>query len=148
MLYSYLYIARANDPPIVRYNPVDKDIVNFNYDGVAQSISVDQFNNVIYWVNYDADKDSHTVMKTLQNKDTFPLNITYNGEIDLTSDVLYLYVLDKENNVIDKYLKTSLEKQGNITFNGTINDLIIAYGELPCRGTLLMSFPNYFFPLF
>ena len=68
-------------------------------------------------------------MRTLLNGETVDLNITYSGEIDVTSDVFNFYVLDKENNRIDQYLKTSLEKLWNFTYNGTIEDLIIAYGE-------------------
>ncbi|XP_028410566.1 IgGFc-binding protein-like [Dendronephthya gigantea] len=124
---GYLYIARAGDPPIVRYNPGDNTIMEFNFDGSAQSISVDEYNNVIYWANYDG--INHNVMKTSLNKQTIGLNISYPGAVELTSDVLNLYVLDTSNNRIDKYLKTSSEKQGNFTYHVTINDLIIAYGS-------------------
>ena len=125
---SYLFIGRANAPPIVRYNPADESIMNFNYaGGSAQSISLDLFNNVIYWANFVG--SNHNIMKTMLNKETIGLNISYPGEIDLTSDILNLYVLDKDNKRIDKYLKTSLEKQGNITHDVKIHDLILAYGE-------------------
>ena len=113
----------------MRYDPSSQSTIDFNYDGSAQSISVDEYNNVIYWANYDADQNIHMVMKTLLNGQTIALNITYVGEIELTSDVFNFYVLDKDNNRIDKYSKTSLEKQGNVTYNGPIRDLIIAYGE-------------------
>ena len=69
------------------------------------------------------------LMRTLINQQTVELNITYANDIKVTSDVLYIYILDTENNVIDKYLKTSLEKEGNITSNAAIKDLIFAYGE-------------------
>ena len=69
------------------------------------------------------------LMRTLINQQTVELNITYAKDIKVTSDVLYIYILDTENNVIDKYLKTSLEKEGNITSNAAIKDLIFAYGE-------------------
>ena len=102
--------------------------MEFNYaGGSAQSISLDLYNNVIYWANFVG--SNHKVMKTMLNKQTIGLNISYPGEIDLTSDVLNLYVLDKDNKRIDKYLKTSLEKQGNITHDAKIHDLIIAYGK-------------------
>ena len=112
----------------MRYNPVDESVIEFSYDGAAQSISVDEFNNVVYWANFDG--TNHRVMKTLLSKQTIALNITYPGEIDLTSDVLNLYVFNEDDNSIDKYLKTSLQKQRNITHNVKIHDLIIAYGEL------------------
>ncbi|XP_028410565.1 uncharacterized protein LOC114533262 [Dendronephthya gigantea] len=127
---GYLYIARAGDPPIVRYNPADNTIMEFNFDGSAQSISVDEYNNVIYWANYDG--INHNVMKTSLNKQTIGLNISYPGAVELTSDVLNLYVLDTSSNRIDKYLKTSSEKQGNFTYHVTINDLIIAYDNDEC----------------
>ena len=113
----------------MRYNSADESKMEFNYaDGSAQSISVDVFNNVIYWANFDG--TNHIIMKTMLNKQTIALNISYPGTIDLTSDMLNLYVLDTSNNRIDKYLKTSLEKQGNITYDVAIYDLVIAYGEL------------------
>ncbi len=124
---SYLYIARANDPTIVRYDPSAQSIMEFNIAGSAQSISVDGYNNVIYWARFD--ENIHRVMRTLLNGDTVDLNITYSGEIDLTLDVFNFYVLDQENGRIDKYLKASLVKQGNITYHGQIHDLIIANGE-------------------
>ncbi len=124
---SYLYIARANNPTIVRYDPSAQSIMDFNIAGSAQSISVDGYNNVIYWAGFDG--NNHRVMRTVLNGDTVDLNITYSGVIDLTSDVFNFYVLDHENGRIDKYLKASLAKQGNITYNGQIHDLIIAYGE-------------------
>ena len=128
--YSYLYIARANEPPIVRYNPAGQLIMEFDYTGgSAQSVAVDEFDNVIYWANFDG--NNHNVMKTMLNKQTISLNISYFKEIDLTSDMLSLYVLVEDNKRIDKYLKTSLEKQGNITHDVAIHDLIIAYGEFP-----------------
>jgi hypothetical protein len=128
LFYSYLYIAKASEPPIIRYNPSNQSITPFNSTiGSAQSISVDEYDDAIYWANYDG--SSHRVMRTLLNGETVDLNITYSGEIDLTLDVLNIYVLDKENNRIDQYLKTSLEKQKNVTYNGAIADLIIAYGE-------------------
>ncbi len=124
---SHLYIARASDPPIIRYNPEDQSTMSFSYDGSAQSISFDEYDNVIYWANFvDA---IHKVMKTLANEETVDLNITYSGEIEVTSDVFNLYVADKENNRIDKYLKASLEKFGNITYDVGIQELIVAYGE-------------------
>ena len=126
MFCSYLYIARARDPPIVRYDLSDQSIMEFNFGGSAQSISLDEYNNVIYWANFDG--TSHRLMKTLLNRETTDLNVTYSGVIDVASDVFNIYVLDVDNRRIDKYLKTSLEKQGNITHDGSIHDLIIAYG--------------------
>ena len=139
LFYSYLYIAKTNDPTIIRYNPSDQSITPFySATGSAQSISVDEYDNAIYWANYDG--NSHRVMRTLLNGETVDLNITYSGEIDVTSDVFNFYVLDKENNRIDQYLKTSLEKQKNVTYNGAIQDLIIAYGELNFFETKQINF--------
>ena len=68
-------------------------------------------------------------MKTLLDGNTVNLNITYSGKIEVTSDVFNFYVLNNDNNVIDKYSKTSLEKLGNITNDFEISELIIGYGE-------------------
>ena len=124
---SFLYIASAADPLIRRYNPRDGTSLSFTYAGAAQSISFDQFDNVVYWVNFI--ENSHRVMKTTLTGTTIDLNITYSGEIEVTSDMLNFYVLDKDNDRIDKYLKTSLEKLGNITHAFNIMELIVGYGE-------------------
>ena len=101
--------------------------MDFNYDGAAQSLSLDKYNNVIYWANFAG--SSHRVIRTLLSGQTVDLNITYPGAIVLTSDDLYFYVLDKDNNRVDKFSKETLEKQGNFTYSGAIHDMIIAYGK-------------------
>ena len=107
---------------------------SFNYPGSAQSISFDQFDNVVYWANFVVDDNSHKVMKTMLTGNTVDLNITYPGEIEVTSDMLNIYVLDKENNRIDKYSKVSLERLGNITRDDDIMELITGYGK--CQSSL------------
>ena len=104
--------------------------MNFMSDGAAQSLTIDQFNNSIYWVNYVG--TSHRVMRTSLDGATNDLNLTYSGAIKLTSDVFHLYVLDTMNNRIEKFLKESLQKQENYTHSGSIADIIIAYGR--CNG--------------
>ena len=102
--------------------------MEFSYDGFAQSIAVDEYDNVIYWANFDG--SNHRIMKTLYTKETTALNITYSGPIVMDSDALILYVLDKNNKRVDKYLKTTLEKQGNITFGQAIGDMAVGFGEI------------------
>lgn len=126
--FSYLYLARADNPAIVRYNPADDSVLQFNIVGSAQSLSVDEFNNVIYWAGYDVDQDSYVLQRTLLNQETFPLNITYSGTIKITSDEFNLYVLDQANDRIDKYRKTTLSLVANISSPTDIEDLTIAYG--------------------
>ena len=109
------------------YNPEDGIVNGFSFDGAAQSISFDEFDNVIYWANFV--DPNNTVMKTLADGNTVALNISYPGGIKVTSDLFYLYVLDEDNNRIDKYSKASLEKVGNITNEFQISDLVIGYGE-------------------
>ena len=125
--HSYLYIAKTSDPTIVRYNPSTESITNFMSDGAAQSISIDQFYNVIYWANYDG--SSHRVMRTSFEGPTTDLNITYSAPIKLTSDVFNFYVLDTVNNHIEKFSKESLQNQANFTHSGSIEDIIIAFGK-------------------
>ena len=130
MFHRYLYIARSKSPPIVRYDPEDEELTNiYEGTGSAQSFTLDEYNNAIYWINYDG--VDLRLTRTLLNGDTVDLNITYEGNLAITSDVLNLYILDKtSNDRIDKYLKATHEKVGNITYDGAINDLIIAYGKL------------------
>ena len=75
-------------------------------------------------------------MKTMLTGDTVDLNITYSGEIEVTTDMFNLYVLDKENDRIDKYSKTSLEILENITRDVDIMELITGYGK--CQSSLLL----------
>ena len=127
IVYSNLYIATTGDRPITYYNPEDRTVGGFSYDGAAQSISFDEYDNVVYWANFI--DNNYKVMKTLLDGNTVNLNITYSGKIEVTSDVFSFYVLDNDNSVIDKYSKTSLEKLGNITNDFEISELIIGYGE-------------------
>ena len=116
------------DPPIIRYDPRDGSLLSFSYPGSAQSITFDQFDNVVYWASFTVIDDSHKVMKTTLTGNTVDLNIMYSGQIEVTSDMFNIYVLDKANDRIDKYSKTSLEKLGNITLDFDIMELIIGYG--------------------
>lgn len=120
-------MATASDRPIIYYNPEGGTVDGFSYDGAAQSISFDEFDNVVYWANFI--DNNYRVMKTLLDGNTVDLNITYSGKIEVASDVFNLYVLDNDNNLIDKYSKTSLENLGNITNDFEISELTIAYGK-------------------
>ena len=114
----------------MRYNPSSGgSTISFSYDGSAQSISVDEYSNVIYWVNYNSDSRQFEVLKTSYSGDTVKLNITYSAAIKLDTDELNLFILDGSNMRIDKYLKSSLERAGNITLDVAIADLVIGYGE-------------------
>ena len=102
--------------------------MNLVTEGSAHSISVDVFNNVIYWANFNG--SSFNVMTTRLTGGTQALGITYSGEIDITSDLFHFYVLDKDNNRIDKYLKSSLEMLGSVSHSSAIEDLVIGFGKL------------------
>ena len=117
----------------------------YNHAGSAQSISFDQFDNVVYWTNFI--DNTHKVMKTMLTGSTVDLNITYSGEIEVTSDMFNFYVLDKDNDRIDKYSKTSLEKLGNITHDVDIMQLINGYGEYQ-RIIAKVLLPVFAYPLF
>ena len=127
-LLSDLYMARSSDPPIIRYDPSDQSITNFTYPGSAQSISVDVYDNAIYWTNHNGNTD-YEVMKTTYFGKTSKLNITYSQEIQVVTDVYNLYVLSKDNNYIYKYVKRFPEQGGNLLFRQEITDLLVGYGE-------------------
>ena len=116
----------------MRYNPSSGSTVSISYDGSAQSISVDEYSNVVYWVNYDSNSRNFEVLKTSYSGNTVKLNITYSAAIKVETDELNLYILDSSNMRIDKYLKSSLERAGNITLDVAIADLVIGYGEFCC----------------
>ena len=138
--HSYLYIARSRDPPIIRFNPQDGSTMEFSYAGSAQSISVDEYNSVIYWTNFIGNTDTHEIMKTSYSDVTTQLNISYSEPLELANNVFNLYVLDKDSMHVDIYLKTSLEHLGNITLNNTIADIVIGHGKflLPFLFLLMM----------
>ena len=121
-------MARSSDPPIIRYDLNDQSITNFTYPGSAQSISVDVYDNAIYWTNYNGNTD-YEVMKTTYIGETSKLNISYSREIQVATDVYNLYVLSKDNNYIYKYVKNFPEQGGNISLRLAITDLVFGYGE-------------------
>ncbi|CAB4021859.1 von Willebrand factor-like, partial [Paramuricea clavata] len=132
MTSGYLYIARSANPPIIRFNPQDGSTMEFSYAGSALSISVDEYNNVIYWTNYIGNTNTHEIMKTSYSGVTTQLNITYSEPLELSNNVLNLYVLDKDSMHVDIYLKTSLEHLGNITLSNTIGDIVIGHDVDEC----------------
>ena len=75
----------------------------------------------------------HNVVRTKLCGGTEPISITYPGPIDVTSDLLHYYVLDKDNNRNVKYLNTSHEKLGSITNSSSKNDLVIGFSKLCCN---------------
>ena len=123
-------MARAVNPPIVRYNPQDQSIVPFNYDGSAQSLSFDKYSDTVYWANFIPSADEHEILKTSYNGQTEKLNITYSESIQVETDELFLYVLVASSMRIDKYLKSSLKREGNVTFDDEIVDFVIGKGKL------------------
>lgn len=101
--------------------------MEFGKGGLAQSISVDASNNVFYWANYDANAKNYKVIRTSYNGESTSLNITYSGEIELTSDVFNFYVYDKRNARIDIYSKRTLERHSNFSID--LKDFVIGYGK-------------------
>ena len=127
-LYRYLVIAKSSDPPIVRLDITSFETQGINFDGSAQALSVDQDNEVVYWVDFVDSTDKHYLMRSSYTGQTVPLNISYDGEIDLAQDYMHLYVLDKENNRIDKYNKRIWVKINVFNIDGP-QRLIVAFGE-------------------
>ena len=116
------------------------DIIRFNIrtmtiDTLVNSgrlplfVSVDEENGLVYWVNYDSDKEVYQLMKTYYSGATMDLNISYPGEIKITQDMFHLYVLDADNSRIDKYKKSSMLKDESITVTTGAKEIIAGYGE-------------------
>jgi hypothetical protein len=129
-LYRYLTIAKSSEPPIVRFDVITSEIQTIDFDGSAQVLSVDQDNDVVYWDNFDGATEKHNLTRTYWETDlTEALNISYDGDIDLAQDYMYLYVLDKENNKIDKYHKRTWVKVDSFsTVNGPL-EIFVAFGK-------------------
>ncbi|CAB4012521.1 fibropellin-1-like isoform X1, partial [Paramuricea clavata] len=125
----YLVIAKSSLPPIVRLDIISFETQEINFDGSAQALSVDQDNEVVYWVNFVVSTDKHYLMRSSYTGETVPLNVSYDGEIDLAQDYMHLYVLDKENDRIDKYNKRTWVEINVFNINDGPQRLIIAFGE-------------------
>ena len=100
----------------------------FDNDTFPQAISVDKYNTVIYWVDFKDPEEK--LMKTYYSGTTMDLNISYSVKIRISQDMFHLYVLDKDNNRIDKYSKSSLEKIESITVSADSKDIVIGFGKL------------------
>ena len=98
-------------------------------DGSVQVLSVDQDNEVIYWDNFVLSTGKHNLTRSYYNEKTESLNISYDGEIDLAQDYMNLYVLDKDNNRIDKYNKRTWEKISVFNTNEEVTNIILAFGK-------------------
>ena len=92
-----------------------------------QSVSVDEDNALVYWVDYDANK--YKLMKTYYSGTTMDLNISYPGEIKISQDLFHFYVLDTNNNRIDKYMKSSMVKIDDITVSAGAKEIITGFGK-------------------
>ena len=124
-----LVIAQSSDPPIVVVDITSYETREARFDGSAQALSVDQHNEVVYWVNFGPSAETRNLMRSYYTGQTEALNISYDGEIDLAQDYMHLYVLDKENNKIDKYNKRTWEKTGVFYTKNGPQRLIVAFGE-------------------
>ena len=126
----YLIAVSTGQPAIVRFNVntqhVDTLLESAN---AAQTLSVDEYNNAVYWVDFNSGQNTHALMKTYYSGSTMNLNISYRGEIAITQDLLYLYVMDKDNDRIDKYKKTSLEKMKSFPVPADTKQIITVFGK-------------------
>ena len=127
--YSLLVIAQSSDPPIVVVDITSYETREARFDGSAQALSVDQDNEVVYWVNFGPSAETRNLMKSYYTGQTEALNISYDGEIDLTQGYMHLYVLDEENNRIDKYSKETWEKIDTFYTEDEPKELLVAFGE-------------------
>ncbi len=123
-------IARSSDPPIVGFDITSLGTQQINFAGSPQALSVDQDNKVVYWDNFGISPDKHNLTRSYwETEQTQALNISYDGEIDLAQDYMHLYVLDKDNNRIDKYNKRTLDKVDVFNTNDGPREIIIAFGK-------------------
>ncbi|CAB4018495.1 low-density lipo receptor-related 4, partial [Paramuricea clavata] len=139
----YLLIAKSSDPPIVRFDITSLATQDINFDGSAQTLSVDQDNEVVYWDNFIVSTGTYNLTRSSYTGETVPLNISYDAEIDLAQDYMYLYVLDKENNRIDKYNKRTWVEINVSNINAGSRRLIVAFDyDECCVGTYCPDMVN------
>ena len=122
-------MVKSSIANIIRFN-VETQVFDtiFDNDTFPQAISLDKYNTVIYWVDFKDPEER--LMKTYYSGTTMDLNISYSGKIRISQDMFHLYVLDKENNRIDKCSKSSLEKIESITVSADSKDIVIGFGKL------------------
>ena len=135
---SYLVVAKTSSPGLIRFNTATQQIDElYNGGGAPQTLSVDEDNGNVYWVNFE--NDQHKVLKNPYGGLTVDLNISYPGEIRITQDLLHLYVLYPSRNRIDKYKKSSLELVENINTLDNPKEIVAGFGK---------CFKNYVYVLF
>ena len=100
------------------------------YDaGFGQSLYVFD-DDTIYWVIYDPDSKYFIVVcTTVVAGTTRDLGIRYDSEIYIVVDRFYIYVLDKDNNRIDAYSRTTLMKIWELPTTTDVTEMIIAFGK-------------------
>ena len=131
-LYSYLVVVGSALGNVGRINVETRTYSTLYNDAkFPQYVSVDEYNDVVYWVNFDEGDNRLKLFKTYYSGITSELNISYpqNTEVRITQDMLHLYLLDGNNNRIDKYLKSSLEKVNSIETLSGANGIIAAFGK-------------------
>ena len=126
---SLLVIAQSSNPPIIVVDITSYETREARFDGSAQDLSVDQDNEVVYWANFGSSAETRNLMRSYYTGQTEALNISYDGEIDLAQGYMHLYVLDKENNRIDKYNKETWKKIDTFYTEDEPKELLIAFGE-------------------
>ena len=94
-----------------------------------QQVSVDEDNSLVYWVDFDNGESKYKLMKTYYSGTTMDLNISYPREIKISQDMFHLYVLDVDNNRIDKYEKSSLRQVENIIVSLGAKEIITGFGK-------------------
>ena len=123
-------MVSTGQPAIVRLNVKTQDVDTLLQSAnAAQTLSVDEYNNVVYWVDFNSGQNTHAIMKTYYSGSTMNLNISYPGEIAITQDLLYLYVVDIDNDRIDKYKKSSLEKMKSFPVSSGTKQIITVFGK-------------------
>ena len=129
--FSYLVIVTTTSTSsLVLYDLGESSSVRvISYDGgVGESLYVLE-DGTIYWVIYHPSNDSFIVVCTSLAGVTTNLGIEYDGEISIVVDRLHIYVLDKENNRIDIYSKTTLTKLRELNVVPDVNELILTFGK-------------------
>ncbi|CAB3976626.1 pro-epidermal growth factor [Paramuricea clavata] len=125
---SSLLFAGGNNGDIVRYflDNGTQEIV-YNNNRSPQILSVDSEYEVIYWIDYIAENDSYSLMKTYFNGSTSQVNYylgtTSSVKIAIGKDDFY--VMDSTRRRIDRFDRSTASLQNIFYLSDTAEELTI-----------------------
>ena len=128
----YLFLTGLNETSITRYNLITGlfDVI-CNDDNFPLCLTVDEDNNVIYWVNYDATAGKYFIMKSFYNMTTVNLKSFSDSNttsLKMAHDKNFIYILDSSGSRIYKMDKETASTVLTIPIDPGSSEVSLADG--------------------